>query len=250
MNKAFANKNVLWIVGTSLALLAIVGFALAAWQQRGKRIELEQALQETERANAGLQVKLGQVQEESEQLKDQARELAKQVEQEKQAQAESLQQLSKQQQRIKALEGNLQDEKQKNLSLANTVVQLEEAQSSLNEQLQAAQAELSSARKSSGRLKSKSKAQKGVELKKIVVKPKARQLNGRVLVVNREFEFLVIDLGRKNGLKIGDEFKVFQGVEEIGKVKVEKVYEAMSTAGILSGSQLFRISEDSAVKSF
>ena len=48
----------------------------------------------------------------------------------------------------------------------------------------------------------------------------------------------------------GEELAVYQGSKEVGKVQVEKIYDAMSTAAILSGSQEQEITEDSVVKSF
>ena len=71
-----------------------------------------------------------------------------------------------------------------------------------------------------------------------------------MLVVNNEVHFVVIDLGRKDGVNVGNKLVIYQGSEEIGRVQVEKVYDAMSTASILPGSQEHKISEDSVVKSF
>ena len=88
----------------------------------------------------------------------------------------------------------------------------------------------------------------GVKLEKIVVQPR-KKLNGKVLVVNREFHFVVIDLGKEDAVRVSDEFVVYRGSEEIGKVQVERVYDAMSTAAILAGSQEELISENSVVES-
>jgi len=60
---------------------------------------------------------------------------------------------------------------------------------------------------------------------------KAGALEGKILVVNKEFNFIVISLGNKDGIAIGDEFVVYHNKDFVGNVKVEKVHESMSAAG-------------------
>jgi predicted RNase H-like nuclease (RuvC/YqgF family) len=59
----------------------------------------------------------------------------------------------------------------------------------------------------------------------------AKGLEGKVMIVNKEFNFVVINLGSKDRIKVGDEFSVFRSGKPIGDLKVEKVHEAMSAAG-------------------
>jgi uncharacterized coiled-coil protein SlyX len=69
---------------------------------------------------------------------------------------------------------------------------------------------------------------------KVEKKPEAplgKPLEGKISVVNKEYNFAVINLGSKNGVKLGDEFTVTRGGKSVGKLKVEKVHEAMSAAG-------------------
>ncbi len=56
---------------------------------------------------------------------------------------------------------------------------------------------------------------------------------GKVLVLNKEYNFVVVNLGSKEGVVVGDQFSVYRGDKYIGDVKVEKVQEAMSAAGFL-----------------
>ncbi|MDP2927533.1 MAG: hypothetical protein Q8N80_01880, partial [Candidatus Omnitrophota bacterium] len=56
-------------------------------------------------------------------------------------------------------------------------------------------------------------------------------LEGKVMIVNKEFNFVVINLGSKDNVSVGDEFLVFRAGKPIGDLKVEKVHEAMSAAG-------------------
>jgi hypothetical protein len=54
---------------------------------------------------------------------------------------------------------------------------------------------------------------------------------GKVLIVNKEFNFVVINLGSKDRVTVGDEFLVSRSGNPIGEIKVEKVHEFMSAAG-------------------
>jgi DNA repair exonuclease SbcCD ATPase subunit len=54
---------------------------------------------------------------------------------------------------------------------------------------------------------------------------------GKVLIVNKEFNFVVINLGSKDKINVGDEFLVSRAGKPIGDLKVEKVHELMSAAG-------------------
>ena len=71
---------------------------------------------------------------------------------------------------------------------------------------------------------------------------------GQVLVVNREYDFIVVNLGKNQGLEIGQEFQITRGAEVLGRAKVEKVYDELSAAAILPESNKDGIHEGDAVK--
>ena len=71
---------------------------------------------------------------------------------------------------------------------------------------------------------------------------------GQVVVINREYDFVVVNMGRNRGLSVGQEFQVVRGTEVLGKVKVEKVYDELSAAAILPESQKNNIREGDSVK--
>jgi len=95
----------------------------------------------------------------------------------------------------------------------------------------------------------------GVELGKIVVAPESSAqpsqqkevplsgLEGKILVVNKEYNFVVSNLGSKDGVKIGDMFSVFRKNNYLGDVKVEKVHESMSAAGFVDPQIKDKVSE-------
>jgi len=59
----------------------------------------------------------------------------------------------------------------------------------------------------------------------------SKALEGKVTVINKEYNFAVINLGQKDGVNIGDQFSVSRDGKVIGDLKVEKVHESMSAAG-------------------
>jgi cell shape-determining protein MreC len=70
-----------------------------------------------------------------------------------------------------------------------------------------------------------------VEQKQESAVPLANPLEGKVTVVNKEYNFAVINLGQKDGVNVGDQFSVTREGKVIGDIKVEKVHESMSAAG-------------------
>lgn len=76
----------------------------------------------------------------------------------------------------------------------------------------------------------------------------AKPTDGQVIVVNREYDFVVMNLGKNHGLSIGQEFQVLRGTDVVGKVKVEKVYDELSAAAILPESSKDLIQEGNTVR--
>lgn len=74
------------------------------------------------------------------------------------------------------------------------------------------------------------------------------QGDGQVVVINREYDFIVMNLGKNHGVSVGQEFQVARGTEVLGRVKVEKVYDELSAAAILPDSKKNSIREGDAVK--
>lgn len=91
------------------------------------------------------------------------------------------------------------------------------------------------------------KAPKTIELGKIIVKA-APVLAGKLLVVNKEFDFVVVDLGRAHDLKLGEVLSIYRHGEFVGKVQVEKVEEDISAAAILPDWLNVEFKENDEVK--
>lgn len=71
---------------------------------------------------------------------------------------------------------------------------------------------------------------------------------GNVLVVNKEFSFIVVSLGDRDGLKPGQQLDVLRSGRPIAKVQVERVYENMAAANILPESSKTEIKEGDSVR--
>ncbi|MBN2097895.1 MAG: hypothetical protein JW714_05420 [Candidatus Omnitrophica bacterium] len=238
MNKALKGGSVLWLLVTIISLLAAGAILFLMLQEKAKRVEIEEKLLTLTQAKQQVDRQLNEKQMELIKLKDQARILSDQWAKERQSYEVTLEQKNT---RLSTLETDLANEKQQRMSLANSLAQLKENYADLEGQLTEARLKLEGQQKGPG--------EKGpVELRRIIVKPK-KKLDGKVLIVNREFRFVVIDLGKKDGVAVGDEFRIYQGSAEVGKAQVERVYESMATAAILPGSLEEEIAEDSIVKS-
>ena len=57
---------------------------------------------------------------------------------------------------------------------------------------------------------------------------------GSVLVVNREFNFIVVNMGSRDGIKPGQYLEVVRNGKPLARVQVERIYENMSAANILA----------------
>lgn len=77
---------------------------------------------------------------------------------------------------------------------------------------------------------------------------RADQRPNQVLSVNRKFNFVVVNLGLRDKLKIGDTLRVEQNGKLIGRLQVEKLYENFSACGILEEIKPAQIQEGDLVR--
>jgi hypothetical protein len=189
--------------------------------------------------------------------------LSKDLEAEKTSRLEAVSQIEQ----VKAdldQQKTLRSDLEKRLNLAQD--DLKKTQGLLN-QLESQKAELDKKLKDLEK-----KPAEGVELGEIVVSPENTPLvqsdaqaavdltpqekgavsfasEGKVLVVNKEYNFAVVSLGNKDGIEIGDVFSVYHAGRYIGDIKVEKVHDSMSAAGFVSLDIKDKVSEgDKVVK--
>ena len=72
-------------------------------------------------------------------------------------------------------------------------------------------------------------------------------LEGKILVVNNEYNFAVLNLGIRDGVNVGDLFSAYHGDNYIGDLKVEKLHDSMSAANFVNADLKDRIAEGDKV---
>jgi len=67
-----------------------------------------------------------------------------------------------------------------------------------------------------------------VELGQVVVTP--GELSGKIVRANKNYNFIIVDLGRNDGVKQGMSFTAYRENAQIGELVIEKVYDELSVA--------------------
>lgn len=238
-----------------LSLLCVVFLLFAVQQFMGReqekktRLVTEKTLEETmlardqaqkelddqKRLRADLESQLTEVKTSVSSLQDKAERLAAQIADEKRAKEDAVAQLSEKSKEADELRANYESEKRERLSLQEQYEKIKKEFSSVQEQLKTAKVANENLTKQLEELQ----ANKEVQLDKIVVKPGV-DAEGKVLVVNREFNFIVVAAGNNKGITPGVTFGIYRDKKLIGKAQVEKVYETMSAANIMPDSAEIR----------
>ena len=92
-----------------------------------------------------------------------------------------------------------------------------------------------------------------VELPPIIVRPKPSAAMGanatviaysaKIMAINREDNFVVVDTGKSSGIKIGDRLKVARQGKEIGWLAVIEIRDTISACDIKQESQAFKVGD-------
>lgn len=78
-------------------------------------------------------------------------------------------------------------------------------------------------------------------------KTQAPHLEGKVLVVNQEYDFVVVNIGQKDNLAIGDTLEIFRKEKKLGELKVEEVRDTMSVVTPIEPNLIKQVKEDDRV---
>jgi hypothetical protein len=70
----------------------------------------------------------------------------------------------------------------------------------------------------------------------------------KVLTVNRKFNFVVINQGLQEGLKMGDKLKVYKQDNEVASVQIEKLYDKFSAATLVEEDPKQQVVEGDEVR--
>jgi len=86
-----------------------------------------------------------------------------------------------------------------------------------------------------------------LSLKEATPPTSAQIADGKVLIVNREYNFAVINKGSKDGIAVGTDFAIYHNNKFIGDIRIEQLHEAMSAAGFLTPELRDKIREGDVV---
>jgi hypothetical protein len=79
-------------------------------------------------------------------------------------------------------------------------------------------------------------------------KKAADQRQNQVLSVNREFKFVVVNLGLRDKIKIGDMLQVESNGKLVGRVKVDRLLDGFSVCKIVEELNPAKIQEGNLVR--
>lgn len=253
--------TIVWGVFAGIATVVAITSIVLQIRERELRLEKEQQLLLAKAENEDLsdqlrRTRLAQQQAEAElnQAQSQLEQALHQAAEARQASEALTQAVEARQQEVDRLTKDLEQIRADRAALAEQVVQLETLQR-----------EVKSLRQAKADLESKVlelSEHPTVQLDPVLItqggvtegggssarRASDQPLQGHVLVVNREYDFIVVNLGRNQGLSIGQEFQVVRGQEVLGHVKIEKIYDELSAAAILPNSNKDAIREGDSVR--
>ena len=239
------------VILSTIMTFAAVTFYMGRAQEQAKRQFAESQLEETLRLKAGLEkekealtsaktdleAKLQMAEGKVTSLEAQAQQVAEQLAAEKRDAAAVRDELASAKKLADDARSRLDGERREKLALADELTQAKRAAKQLSDEL----AQLRQAKSAlEHRVKDVMAGEASADT--IVVSPAANRgmvsalvppSEGKVLVVNREFKFVVVNLGERDGMKAGRFLDISREGRPVARVQVERVYDNMAAANML-----------------
>lgn len=235
------NVKLILILGLIATIIIAANFFIAKEREKLKRIKAEEELKLITEEKTALEGKLKQEIKEKETIKQELTQekkwsvsLEEQLkEREKQIQL-ALERIEEKERIINETLAKLEEEKKRSLKLEENLQRLESNLTLLTKENKVLR----------GRLETEvSSLSPAVELERIVISAKpARRKEGEVILVNREYDFIVINLGI-NDVKEGDMVSIITDDKLIAEAQVERVEDKVCTATILPEYKQVEIKE-------
>jgi outer membrane murein-binding lipoprotein Lpp len=260
-----------------LAILVVISLSLTGGiyyllqKEHAKNLALQQALDELNEKQKRVEEQLNQSKQTIVQLGNNLEEartqidnLNKELNQEKVVKEEALSQ-------IKQLKSSLEQQKTLRADLESKLSLTQKDAEKIQARVKELESKKSELEARVTELEEKQKqAQAAVELGKVVVTPEGAlpsqettenasviekaakaaapsEFEGKVLVVNKEYDFVVINLGSKDGIGMGDIYSLYHGNQYLGDVKIEKIHDSMAAGGFLSPDIKNKVNEGDRV---
>jgi hypothetical protein len=253
MSKTFKIIFVL-LVTTSVvfAVMAVIGF-MGKEREYMKRLIVEDKLAATLKDKRNLEKELETAKSAKEQaetkivkIEEKFKELSSQFDDVKQKSEYNASELEAKKTELTKIKIDLDNEKKEKLSISK--------------KLDTLQADYDKAKKEASRLADEKadlekrmtdlREKQPVNLDKVVVSPGEdnsggassqavkQAMQGKILVVNKEYSFIVTDIGQDKNIQKGAKFDVMDGAKFLGQAEIDKVYDTMSSATILPGAKI------------
>jgi hypothetical protein len=267
MNKNLKIGLVLLILASVCFLCSTIAFFILKESELEKRLYLEDELKDIVRSKDALARELSDIKQSNRELeskltsvKEQARNISDEILKEKEARRLISDQLENEKKKGERLMSDVMEEKEERLKIVHQLSKAEDSYHLLKEQYDLMV-------KAKETLEAKLKemmAGRGVELERIEVtsdyreeyeydyddtpgfsyqeqeyaytppEPAAPQsLTASVMVVNRKYNFIVVNMGKADGVAVGSRLDVYRNEKLIAKTKVEKLYDKMSASALL-----------------
>jgi chromosome segregation protein len=186
--------------------------------------------------------------------KKEAAELSRQLSEEKQKRKDlerKLSQAEKQvydlQEEAKQVQESTQGMKERLERMANRFERTESEKTALLERLKQTSQERDQLQKELKELQNKDRPD--VTLEAITISEE-KSYAGLVLNVNEKFNFCMVSIGKEDGIVSGIELIVHRGRELVGRIKIERVFNRMSSAKILSLGNNQNVQVEDQVRKF
>lgn len=254
---------VLAIIST-IGVIAAVGAYAAKMQEEKRRMAVERDLKATQAAKETVEAELKDTQSAKARLEDQvaslkweAQSLTTQLEDETKAKEELTLAIADKQAALDQVAQALEQERGDRAALDAQLTKTQDDLAGLRKELEQIKEAKAVLEERLAKVNEKS-----VDLQRVVVNKGAAQPSsqgtvgasfgegtaGQVLVVNREFDFVVVNLGKNQGMQVGKLFEVYRDNEILGQVKVEKVYDALSACAIQPDTKKDQLREGDKVR--
>jgi hypothetical protein len=222
-------------------------------------LELEKGLKEE------MKLETAAIKEQLEQMKKEKETFAKSIEEKENLQEKLKKDFTASEQRVKELEAQLKAEIERSQKLGELYEQQQEEVSKLTE------SQLQKEDKNSGIVNDEEPGNvvdMGIELGEIVVVPEGSKtyeagpdflveesaavldsvLDGRILSVDTETEFVIVSLGESDGLSIGSVLSIYRNEDYIGDIKITRLQPKMSAADLIQPLSIRNVRKNDQVK--
>jgi len=225
-------------------------------------LELESGLREEMKLEADL------LEEKLKKLEDQREAAAQEIEEEEELHKELTKNLSLSEQKIKELEAQLKAEQERSQKLGQLYEQKQQEEAAKAEAIQKSQLKEAAGNNNSQEVLPEEGENRGIELEEIVIIPNQPEtqkillepiveeavaaletaLDGRILSVDIETEFVIVSLGEKDGIVVGNILSVYRNENYVGDIKITRLQSEMSAADLVLPLSIRNVHKDDQVK--